>query len=106
MRQTIRTALALATLAAGATGAAADAVEGEDLAAEYCARCHDITAAGAPKTWPPSFASIAWFRADDQIHARILFPNLHTPMPAWQNWLAPDEITSLVDYIRTLEPAR
>ena len=88
---------------AGVNGAGADAVEGLALAEEYCVRCHDVTPGGAAKTYPPSFASIAWFRDDDQIRARILFPILHGSMPLWSNWLTTDEVDSLVAYIVTLE---
>ena len=101
MRQIIWAALVAVPL--WATGAAAGPEEGAALAAEHCARCHDITAEGAPKTWPPSFASIAWFRAEDQIRARILFPALHSPMPAWSDWLEPGDVEDLVVYIRGLE---
>lgn len=103
MRHAIKTVLVTLALAGGSSAALADAADGEEIAAEYCAECHDISAGGARQTYPPSFASIAWFRADEHIHARILFPVLHSPMPAWANWLTGDEVKSLVAYIRSLE---
>lgn len=99
----ISTLWAACLLLGGVNAAAADAAEGLALAEEYCVRCHDVTPDGAAKTYPPSFASIAWFRDEDQIRARILFPNLHGSMPVWSNWLTTDEVDSLVAYIVTLE---
>ena len=93
------TALILAAIPA----LAADIENGATLAADYCARCHDISAEGAPKTMPPSFASIAAFRAEDQIHFRILFPQMHSPMPAWSSMLSTDEVDDLTAYIVSLE---
>ena len=58
---------------------AADIENGAVLAGTHCARCHDISMDGAAKTMPPSFASIAAFRAEDQIRFRILFPQMHSP---------------------------
>lgn len=100
MRHLITLALVALPLA---TAAEAGPDEGKALAEEHCARCHDVSAEGAPKTWPPSFASIAWFRAEDQIEARILFPVLHSPMPAWSDWLAPENVKDLVAYIMSLD---
>ena len=55
------------------------------------------------KTMPPSFASIATFRATEQIQMRILFPSMHSPMPAWAMMHSPDEVDDLVAYIQSLE---
>ena len=101
MKQLFKTALMC--FVTGVNGAWADAADGLALAEEYCARCHDIAPGGAAKTYPPSFTSIAWFRSEDQIRPRILFPNLHAAMPAWANWLLPEEVDSLVAYILSLE---
>lgn len=76
---------------------------GRALAEERCARCHDVAPGGADKLYPPSFASIAGFRPEEQIRSRILFPQLHTPMPAWADWLTPEQIDDLVAYILMLE---
>lgn len=103
MKHLFTSTLWTACLLAGANGVWADAAEGLALAEEYCVRCHDIAPGGAAKTYPPSFASIAWFRDADQIRARILFPSLHGAMPAWSNWLSPDEVDSLSAYILSLE---
>lgn len=93
---------ALAVLPAQ-TFAEGDAANGKDLAAEYCARCHDIAPGGERKQHPPSFASIADYRPEDQILARILFPALHSPMPAWSEWLDRGQVDDLVAYIVSLE---
>ena len=98
----ILTAAVLATLAAPAF-AQGDVDNGRVLAAENCARCHDIAPGGAAKLHPPSFAAIAGYRAEDQILARILFPSLHSPMPAWANWIGRGETDDLVAYILSLE---
>ena len=52
---------------------------------------------------PPSFASIAGYRAEAQIAARILFPDLHTPMPAWNQWFNRGDVDDLVAFILSLE---
>jgi mono/diheme cytochrome c family protein len=83
---------------------AADVDNGAYLAAENCARCHEIAKGGASKTMPPSFASIAAFRAEDQIFFRIMFPQMHSPMPAWAMMLSKDEVNDLTAYITTLDP--
>lgn len=102
MKQIFKLTLLTAFLTSGGSSWA-DAAEGLALAEEYCVRCHDIATGGAAKTYPPSFASIAWFRAEDQIRARIQFPDLHASMPAWSNWLSSREVDSLVVYIVSLE---
>ena len=94
--------VAIAALTAS-PGLAADVENGRVLAEENCARCHDIEPAGAAKLHPPSFASIAGYRPEEQIEARILFPALHSPMPAWINWINREEIDDLVAYIQSLE---
>ena len=85
-----------------------DPSAGEKLAKEHCARCHDVGPGGAFKTYPPSFASIAVYRSDDQISARIMFPTLHSagsPMPEFAQIFILDakNIHDLVAYIRSLE---
>ncbi|MEQ8966318.1 MAG: cytochrome c [Azospirillaceae bacterium] len=107
----VATALLAAGLAAaaGAAGAqeagdADDAVDhGRELAQEYCVACHDISADGAFKTYPPSFASIAVFRSDDQIRGRIIFPPSHSTMPQIGYLLEPESVRDLVAFIRSLE---
>ena len=76
---------------------------GRALAEEACATCHDVAPGGAWKEYPPSFTSIAAFRDEDQILARIMFPQMHSPMPAWAHWLSREEIDDLVAYILSLE---
>jgi mono/diheme cytochrome c family protein len=81
-----------------------DATKGAALAAEHCALCHDVTAEGAPKQYPPSFASIAWFRSPEQIYARIVFPAMHSGIPEVAFYLlGKDEIQSIVAYIASLD---
>jgi len=97
----------LANVLASPAFAAGDPVAGEKLAKEYCTRCHDIVPGGAFKKYPPSFASIAVYRSEEQIYARIVFPSLHStisPMPEFaQTFLDPKNINDLVAYIITLE---
>ncbi len=101
--------IALAVVLGAATGVVAlaegDATRGAEIAEEMCAQCHDIGPSGAFKTYPPSFASIAVFRADDQIYGRILFPQLHSVMPQMAGTLSSGDVANLVAYIRALEPA-
>ena len=81
-----------------------DPIQGEQLAIEHCARCHDVSADGAFKQYPPSFAAIAVYRSEDQIHARIIFPALHSAMPEVALYLIDAQgIDDLVAYIMTLE---
>jgi mono/diheme cytochrome c family protein len=81
-----------------------DAARGAELAAEHCALCHDVTAEGAAKLYPPSFASIAGFRTPEQIYARIVFPAMHSGMPEVAFYLlGKDEIKNIVAYIVSLE---
>jgi len=76
---------------------------GRELAVKHCARCHDISPDGAFKTYPPSFASIAIFRARDQILTRIKLPALHSRMPQMDWILNLEDVDSLVAYIVSLE---
>jgi mono/diheme cytochrome c family protein len=96
--------IALVALMGTATSVlAADAENGKILAEENCARCHDVAPGGAAKLFPPSFTAIAGYRAEEQIISRILYPTLHSPMPAWSNWISRDEVDDLVAYIQSLE---
>ena len=103
MRRTIAILALGATLAPATSVLAADAENGRVLAEKNCAECHDIGPDGATKLHPPSFAAIAGYRAEEQILARILFPSLHAPMPAWANWITRAEVDDLVAYILSLE---
>ncbi len=94
-------ALALAAAPASAEG---DAAAGKALAEEHCARCHDVSAEGAFKTYPPSFASIAAFRPTEQIYSRIVFPVTHSGMPDTAFYmLSRGEVDDVVAYIESLE---
>lgn len=88
---------------ANAALAEGDADAGRMLAEKYCVRCHDISKDGAFKTYPPSFASIAAFRDRDQIRSRILFPQLHAPMPQMGYLLDHEGIDDLAAYVISLE---
>lgn len=105
MRPTISpvTAFAFAALLVSPAGAAGDVAAGKALALEHCARCHDVGPDGAFKTYPPSFASIAVFRSEEQIRARITFPPLHVAMPDFGYAITHDEIVNLTAYIMSLE---
>jgi mono/diheme cytochrome c family protein len=81
----------------------ADPEAGRLLAEEYCARCHDIGDGGAFKQQPPTFAAIAVYRAEDQIRERIMFPAVHTSMPAMWNFLMPENVADVTAYIMSLE---
>jgi len=96
--------IALATLWAGTATAQSlgDPDAGKLLAEQYCARCHDVTAEGAFKQTPPSFAAIAVYWGDDQIWSRIMFP-VHTGMPSMWEFLSPDDVAHMTAYIRSLE---
>lgn len=80
-----------------------DPVNGAKLAAEWCAKCHDIGADGVFKQYPPSFASIAVYRSEDYIFSRVAFSPVHTGMPQMSYVLKHEEIGDLVAYIVSLE---
>jgi mono/diheme cytochrome c family protein len=110
MRATTVSAIIIvsASLIGSSAFAAGDPAAGEKLAKEHCVRCHDIGPSGAFKTYPPSFASIAVYRSDEQIYARILFPTLHSAisqMPEFAQifFIDSKNINDLVAYIRSLE---
>ena len=103
MRQTLAAVALGMILFPGTMAVAADAENGRALAEENCARCHDVGPGGGSKMHPPSFAAIAGFRAEDYILSRIMFPNLHSSMPSWVNWISREEMADLVAYIVSLE---
>ena len=80
-----------------------DAANGRELAQEWCTRCHNVLPGGPFKLHPPSFASIAVYRSEEQIQGRILFPPLHTGMPQIGYMLTPENVEDLVAYILSLE---
>lgn len=105
MKATRLLAAAVVMGAAGQLAAetTADPAAGKALAEQYCSRCHDISPAGAFKTMPPSFASIAAFRTPDEIETRIWWPAMHSRMPQMSNLLTADEVAALTAYIVSLE---
>jgi len=93
--------LALTTLGAAAQS---DPAQGQALAREWCARCHDVEKDGPFKQHPPSFTSISIFRSENQIYGRILFPPLHSAMPEMIYILNQDNMKDILAYILSLEP--
>ncbi|HRX37741.1 MAG TPA: cytochrome c [Aestuariivirga sp.] len=90
-------------LAAGQPAMAGDAAKGHDLAKERCARCHAVEKGEGFKQRPPSFQSIAIYRREDDIWARILSPSPHSGMPEAQWSLTPEQVQDLVAYIVSLD---
>ena len=82
---------------------AADIGNGQRLAGEICADCHDVSAGGVMQEMPPSFAAIAQFRAPEDIRARIAFPPAHTSMPKFGMIWGKNNLDDLVAYIVSLE---
>ncbi len=80
-----------------------DAMVGQNLAKDWCARCHDISADGPFKQKPPSFASIAVYRAADDIRWRIQFPAEHASMPRLGYFLDTEALDHLVAFIVSLD---
>ena len=69
-----RTVMILALVLANQVGAEGTVEDGEQIAAECCVRCHNVSADGPMKEHPPAFAAIAKFGSEEQIRARIWFP--------------------------------
>ena len=101
----LRSVLAVPLLAAylAAPAMAGDAAKGKALAEERCSRCHDVQKGAGFKQRPPSFQSIAIYRREDDIWARILSPSPHSGMPDTQWALSPDQVQDLVAYIVSLD---
>ena len=98
--------LALAFTASSAWAQAeGDPVRGQALAQEQCARCHDVSKGGAFKKMPPSFQSIAIFRAKPDIWSRIIAPSPHAAMPDMTWTLTADEVQDVLAYILSLDVA-
>ena len=82
---------------------AGDAAKGYALAKENCARCHNVEIGGGFKQRPPTFQSIAIYRKEDDIWARILAPSPHSGMPDVSWSLTPDQVQDLLAYIVSLD---
>jgi mono/diheme cytochrome c family protein len=95
--------LTLLTAAPSAFAADGDASNGEKIAQERCATCHNTDKGGAFKLYPPSFQAIAIYRTKDDIWGRIVAPSPHRGMPnaAWT--LSPDDVQDLLAYIVSLD---
>ena len=90
-------------ISVSAAVAEGDVVTGEEIAREFCVRCHNVEPDGPFKEHPPSFAAIAVYRSKEQIYGRIMYPPLHAAMPQLGHMLAPDNVEHLIAYIRSLE---
>ncbi len=95
--------LSLGVIPADLAMAEGDAMTGQNLAKDWCARCHDISADGPFKQTPPSFASIAVYRAPDDIRWRIQYPAEHANMPRLGYFLDTEDLDHLVAFIVSLE---
>ncbi|NNF72724.1 MAG: cytochrome c [Rhodobacteraceae bacterium] len=83
--------------------AAGDPDQGRALAKEWCSECHDVSANGAFKLDPPSFAAVAVYRSEEQIFSRISLPAPHHGMPRIGLILDLEAVDDLVAYIASLE---
>jgi len=90
-------------LLAGGAIAEGDADKGRELAERLCTRCHNIEPGGPYKLHPPSFASIAVFRAPHQIWGLIALPPLHSTMWGADQFADSKSLDNLVAYIVSLE---
>ena len=97
------TCLAAATLLQATPALAADAANGRKLAEQNCARCHAIDKGAGFKLYPPSFQSIAIYRAYEDIWSRIVAPSPHRGMPDLSWALSPDNVQDLLAYIVSLD---
>ena len=94
---------AVLALTAANAYAEGDAEAGEKFAQEWCSRCHNVEPDGPFKQHPPSFASIAVYRSEDQIYGRMVFPPLHSGMPQLGYMLMPENVEDVLAYIISLE---
>ena len=95
-------ASAIASLLIG-PAQAQDVSKGAKLAQELCARCHDVTADGPFKLYPPSFAAIAAYRTGEFIFSRILYSPVHSGMPQMGEMLTREQVADLLVYIGSVE---
>jgi high-affinity iron transporter len=108
MRKLIVAAAALAWATGVASGGTAD--KGKALYAGHCASCHGATGNGqgaqAPGMNPPptDFTNAAAMnaRTDSDLQMPILQGKYGTAMPGYGTVLSPDEVDSLVLYLRML----
>ena len=91
--------------ASPALAAEGDALRGQAIAKQQCARCHDIAKGGAFKKMPPSFQAIAIYRTRPDIWARILAPSPHAGMPDMTWTLKAEDVQDLLAYITELDVA-
>ena len=77
-----------------------DLEAGQELAVQWCSRCHDIGPDGAMKQEPPSFAAIAVYRTPEYIWTNIMIPHGNMPEIAQVLGLNVDDLAA---YIVSLE---
>jgi mono/diheme cytochrome c family protein len=104
---TKHTAWIAAALLLGLAGPAlaqeGDAARGAAIAQQQCARCHDVAKGGAFKKMPPSFQSIAIYRAKPDIWSRIIAPSPHAAMPDMTWTLTSEQVQDVLAYILSLD---
>lgn len=76
---------------------------GAEIAEKLCSRCHDVSADGGFKQYPPSFAAIAVYRSGEYIFSRILYSPVHSGMPQMTSLLTRDDINDVLFYIVSLD---
>ncbi len=88
-------------------------VQGGDLYRQYCVSCHGVDGKGqgelaaSLKQWPPNLASqLLGSRADGEVAWRIMHGMQsrtgEVTMPGFQGRITPDEVWSLMDYMKAL----
>ena len=80
---------------------AADAAAGRKLAEQWCAKCHNIEKGAPFKLHPPSIASIAVYRLEQDIRGKIIEPHIGMIDVKWV--LPIEDIDNLTAYITSLE---
>ena len=81
---------------------AGDVANGQALAINWCARCHNMSAGTAAILSPTSFAAIATNRSEDQIRSGIQFNPMHTSLKRRTFTLGMIEIDDLTAFILSL----
>lgn len=76
---------------------------GAEIAEKLCSRCHDVSAEGGFKQYPPSLAAIAVYRSGEFIFSRILYSPVHSGMPQMTSLLTREEINDVLLYIASLD---
>jgi mono/diheme cytochrome c family protein len=93
-----RAAFLLATCLVG-PASAGNVANGQALATNWCARCHNLAPGYPALLSPTSFASIAANRSEEQIRSGIQFNPMHTSLKRGTFTLGMIEIDDLTAYI-------